>query len=181
MSVLRKLIAIDTNYAERIAKSLGFRYLPVAEIIQEIGRDVGVDVIECLATVVERVPEDDSPEALASVVLQHRNKAFALSQLGVRVIRAPAKPLPDGGYKQSDDQALMIAALSTSLRLRPDFLVLFAADGDFAPMVNELRYQGIRTQLVARDAELASELKAAAGGRVLDYQVMLDSFEKVSS
>ncbi len=177
-NLLRKVIAVDTNYAERIAKSLGFRYLPVAEIIQAIGSNNTVDVIECLATVVERVPEDETHEALANVVLQYRNKAFALSQLGVRVIRAPAKPLPDGGYKQSDDQALMIAALSTALRLQPDFLTLFAADGDFAPMVNELRYQGIRTELVARETELASELKAAAGGRVLDYQALLETFDK---
>lgn len=86
----------------------------------------------------------------------------ALEESGARVIPAPAKRQPDGGFKQSDDQRLVIATLSAALRLRPDFLVLAAADGDFAPMVWALRDAGIRTEVLARPQMLASDLRRAA-------------------
>ena len=65
----------------------------------------------------------------------------------------PAKRLKDGGFKQSDDQRLVIATLSLALRLRPDFVVLAAGDGDFAPMVWELRNEGIRTEVLGEREE----------------------------
>lgn len=120
-----------------------------------------VDVIETLVTLVERVA-DDNPEAIAANQNGFTRKQHALEEAGARVIRAPAKRAPDGGFKQSDDQRLVIATLSLALRLRPDFVVLAAADGDFAPMVWELRNEGIRTEVLARPQMLASDLRRAA-------------------
>jgi uncharacterized LabA/DUF88 family protein len=46
--------------------------------------------------------------------------------------------------------------------LRPDFFVLLAGDGDFAPLVWALRAEGIRTEVVASVSNLASDLRRAA-------------------
>ena len=123
--------------------------------------DRGLTSSRELVTLVERVA-DDNPEAIAANQNGFTRKQHALEEAGARVIRAPAKRAPDGGFKQSDDQRLVIATLSLALRLRPDFVVLAAADGDFAPMVWELRNEGIRTEVLARPQMLASDLRRAA-------------------
>src|SRR5262249_44269411 len=64
--------------------------------------------------------------------------------------------------KSSDDQVLMIRLALTCMRLKPDFLVLVAADGDFAPLVMGLREEGVRTEIVADADALANDLLRVA-------------------
>jgi uncharacterized LabA/DUF88 family protein len=90
---------------------------------------------------------------------------------------APAKRKPSGGYKQSDDNILMIATLTLALRIRPDFVTLVAADGDFTPLVWALRDEGIRTEVVANRIALASELERAAWG-VIDMDIVLAEIQR---
>jgi uncharacterized LabA/DUF88 family protein len=158
--LIKKILAIDLTPCEMVARELGHPYFPVEGLRTVIGGD-GVDLIETLVTLVERIT-DDNPESIASNQQNFIRKLHSLEYAGARVIRAPAKRLPDGSLKQSDDQRLVIATLSLALRLRPDFLVLAAADGDFAPMVWELRDVGIRTEVLARPQNLASDLRRAA-------------------
>ena len=61
-----------------------------------------------------------------------------------------------------------------ALKLRPDFVLLFAADGDFAPMVELLRNEGIRTEVVAPLDMLATDLRRYASN-VVDFDALLDS------
>lgn len=158
--MIKKIFAIDLTPCELVARERGHQYFPVRATRTLIsGEDV--DVIETVTTLVERVAEDN-PESIATNQVNFIRKQHALEEAGARVIRAPAKRLPDGSFKQSDDQRLMIATLSLALRLRPDFVVLAAADGDFAPMVWELRDVGIRTEVMARPQMLASDLRRAA-------------------
>ncbi|MFZ1829555.1 MAG: hypothetical protein WAW42_12485 [Candidatus Competibacteraceae bacterium] len=77
-SILRKVLAIDAQYAERAAYDLDLPYFPVRGLRELMSRDGGVDVIETLYPVVQRVPEDDSPEAVATVIHQLEQKRFAL-------------------------------------------------------------------------------------------------------
>lgn len=158
--MIKKIFAIDLTPCEIVARDRRHHYFPVEAMRTLIAGD-GVDLIETVVTLVERVA-DDNPESIASNRVNFTRKQHALEDAGARVIRAPAKRLPDGGFKQSDDQRLMIATLSLALRLHPDFLVLAAADGDFAPMVWELRDVGIRTEVLARPQMLASDLRRAA-------------------
>lgn len=158
--MIKKIFAIDLTPCEMVARDRGHHYFPVQAMRTLIAGD-GVDLIETVVTLVERV-SDDNPESIATNHVNFIRKQHALEDAGARVIRAPAKRLPDGGFKQSDDQRLMIATLSLALRLRPDFLVLAAADGDFAPVVWELRDVGIRTEVLARPQMLASDLRRAA-------------------
>lgn len=169
--MIKKLLAIDLLPCEKVAHELGLPYFPIEPLRALIAGD-GVDLIETLVTLVERVA-DDNPESIAANKVNFTRKQHALEEAGARVIRAPAKRLPDGSFKQSDDQRLVIATLSAALRLRPDFLVLAAADGDFAPMVWELRNEGIRTEVLARPQMLASDLRRAAYS-IIDLDTVLN-------
>jgi len=126
--------------------------------------------------VIQRVPEDDSPEAVATAIHQLEQKRFALEMAGARVLVCPAKR-SSNGYKQSDDQRLMIATLSTCLRLRPDFLTFVGADGDYAPMLWELREAGVRSEVVANANALASDLRRVAYG-VIDLAAVLTTIHQ---
>jgi len=170
--MLRKIIAIDLTPCNRVATEAGLHHFPVREVRGLIAGE-GVDVIETLVTLVERVPEDNM-ESVATNRSNFVRTRHALEDAGARVIPAPAKRLPNGEFKQSDDQRLVIATLSLALRLRPDFVVLAAADGDFAPLVWELRDVGIRTEVVARADMLASDLRRAAYS-VIDINGILNA------
>ena len=158
--MIKKIFAIDYTPCHIVARDRGYQHFPVKEM-RELIADDDVDLIETLVTLVDRVP-DDNPESIAANHQNFTRIQHALEDAGARVIRAPAKRQSDGRFKQSDDQRLVIATLSLALRLRPDFLVLAAADGDFAPMVWELREAGIRTEVMADPHMLASDLRRAA-------------------
>ena len=169
--MIKKLLAIDSSPCDIVARELGYPHFPVRQVRETVTGD-GVDVIETYVTLVERVP-DDNPESIAANKINFTRIQHALEEAGARVIPAPAKRQPDGGFKQSDDQRLVIATLSAALRLRPDFVVLAAADGDFAPMVWALRDAGIRTEILARPQMLASDLRRAAYS-VIDLDAVLN-------
>jgi hypothetical protein len=160
---MRKLIAIDSAYADRVARDHGAQYFPTREFIAyQKTAHADVDVIEALVTVIDRVPNDDSSEAIAEAASQTRRKTDALEHAGARVIVCPAKRAADGGFKQSDDARLMVSTLAACMRLRPEFLQLVGADGDYGPLVWELRSEGIRTEVVATSNALATDLRKAA-------------------
>jgi len=160
--MVRKVIAVDSQYAYRESTKANFQFFPVEEFRELVNGDEGVDVIETVYTLIKKVPEDDSAEALATVASQVDRIQHALEMKGCRVIVCPAKRTPDGGYKQSDDQRLMIKTLSICLKLRPDFLVFVGADGDYAPMMWELRAEGVRVEVVANSTSLATDLRRVA-------------------
>jgi hypothetical protein len=158
--MLRKLLAVDFAYARRIAVENGHPHFPAAfrELVQ---RDEGVDLLESLVFIIKPVPASDSPEDVATVSEQTERLSYAFEMNGWRTVICPAKRSGDG-FKQSDDARLVIESLALCLRLRPDFFVLFAGDGDFAPLVWALRAEGIRTEVIASAANLASDLRRAA-------------------
>jgi hypothetical protein len=174
----KKIIAIDTQYANRVAKKLGLSYFPIKpfrELVQD-GEDV--DVIETMATLVEYWVDQNSPEEVATNTLNLRKIQNRLEMEGVYVIRCPSKPSPNtsSGFKHSDDQRLMITTMSRCFKLRPDFLVFVAGDADYAPMLWELRHEGIRTEVVADEESLALELKRVAYN-CIDLCELLDNSE----
>lgn len=166
MYALRKIVAIDGKNAERAAHNFGLRYFPLEGFIKLLTAEGGADVIETLYTVQKRVPENDSAEAVATVAAHVESKVYALERNGARTIICPAKRMPDGGFKQSDDQLLQIKTLSLCLRLKPDFLTLVSGDDDHAPLIWELRDNGIRTEIVAVEDMLGSQLRRAAYSQV---------------
>jgi uncharacterized LabA/DUF88 family protein len=159
MSLIKKIIAIDGQNAERAARNFGFPYFPLQEFLQYM--KYASDVIETLYTVQKRVPENDTAEAIATVSAQIDNKCHALEMIGAKAIICPAKRVQDGSFKQSDDQLLQIKTLSICMRLKPDFLTLVSGDDDHAPLIWELREHGIRTEVIAPEDMLGSQLRRA--------------------
>ncbi|BAV91666.1 NYN domain-containing protein [Candidatus Desulfovibrio trichonymphae] len=171
---IRKLVGIDLLPSERRAKEMGFPYFPVQEFIAfYAGTDV--DIIEVLCTLQLRVPEDGTVEAAAQARQQFEKKRYALEMCGVRVIKCPSKRSQNSpsGFKQSDDQRLMIRTLTLAMKLRPDFVTLVASDGDYTPMVESLRDEGIRTEVVASLPLLANDLRRHAVN-VIDLDAVLE-------
>lgn len=164
--MIKKIVSIDLIPSEMRAKEHGFEWFPIDEFVNALDDRKDVDVMEILVPLVRRVPEDDTAETFMQIAQNFERKKYALQMSGATVIESPAKrTIGDVGenyYKQSDDQRLIIATLSLCLRLVPDFLILVAADGDYAPMVEELRRQGIRTEVAAPPHMLASDLKRVA-------------------
>ena len=110
--MIRKIIAVDLLPMERRAKEFGFPYIPLKEL-HDMCAEGDVDVIETLVTLPERQPENDTPEAVAKAHVQHVNKRNALQLSGARVIECPSKRSQStpSGFKQSDDQRLMLTTL----------------------------------------------------------------------
>lgn len=160
--MIKKIIAIDGAYAHHAARDAGFEHFPIPAFRDIVKSGDDVDVLESFITIIEKVPENDSPEAVATESTRVKNMQYALEMRGCHVLVCPDKRSQSVGVKHSDDQRLMISTLSTCLRLRPDFLVFVGADGDYAPMLWELRKEGIRTEVVATTNSLANDLKRVA-------------------
>lgn len=157
---MKVLIAIDSQFAEHAVRDCGHARFPYAEYMTMQRNIPDRDVIEAYATLIEWAPDGTQSNDDAASSLKRRSDFLEYS--GYRVVRCPAKRTPNGGFKHSDDPRLQVTTLVAALKLRPDFVSLVAADGDFAPMVEALRAEGIRTEVVATATTLASDLKRAA-------------------
>lgn len=163
---VRKVIALDVQYANRVARSMGFRHFPAANFTHSIVVN-GADILDGVAAI-PVFPAEENGEKDAARVQATQRCQHSLQDAGFRTLLAPAKCTPelrpDGRpvLKHSDDQYLMINVLLTCMRLRPQFVVLVAGDGDYAPLVWALREEGMRTEVVADPYSLAADLRRAA-------------------
>lgn len=125
------------------------------------GENGSVDVIETFVTVIKKVETKDSAEAAITEYKQLFDKIYALEISGARVVECPEKSSTSflSGYQKSDVFRLTVACLSTCLRLKPDFLVLVADNEDFGTMIEELRFNGIRTEVIGSHANLAMDMR----------------------
>lgn len=159
---MKNIIGVDAQFVYHLLKRQGlktdFPYLALRNLVEE---DNHHQVLDIFAPVIRMTPLDGSAEAVAKSSLDFHRVRRALESQGVNVIEAPSKP-SGTGIKHSDDQRLMIRLALACARLKPDFLVLVASDGDYAPLVWGLREEGIRTKLISDPHNLASELRAAA-------------------
>lgn len=160
MEAMQNIIGVDSQFVYHTLKRPGqkteFPYLKLRDLVEEGGNHV----LEIFAPVIRMTPLNESAEAIAKSSLDFHNVRRALEAQGVNVIEAPSKP-SGYGVKHSDDQRLMIRLALSCTRLKPDFLVLVAADGDYAPLVWGLREEGIRTKLISDPGSLAHELRSA--------------------
>lgn len=174
LNLLNTIIAMDFRPIEMSIYQKGFRHVPFAKIISYC-QARGLTVLETLVTLIQNVPEDDSPETFARMTLAYERKKFALETCGARVLDCPAKPSSNSpsGYKQCDDATLVAETMVRCLKWGAGTLVLLGGDGDFAPMVRALRGVGIRTIVIAPMHMLASDLRRHAA-EVIDIDVLLD-------
>lgn len=158
---MRNIIGVDSQFVyytiKKSKKKLRFPYRALRDLVE----GQGDEVLEMYAPAVRLPPSDSSDEAIANSYQMYMRFSTMIEGQGVSVIEAPAKQIGNGGIKHSDDQRLMIRLALACTRLKPDFLVLVAADGDYAPLVWGLREEGIRTKLITAYEYLAPELQRA--------------------
>jgi len=83
-----------------------------------------------------------------------------LRQIGYEVKVKQLRMRPDGTAKGDWDMGMAIDAISMADRL--DVVVLVSGDGDFVELVNMLKAQGLRVEVLSFPSSTAEELKAAA-------------------
>ena len=68
------------------------------------------------------------------------------------------------GYKSNVDVEMCIDIMRSAQQIRPDILVLCSGDGDFLPIVRELRRMGIRSEVAAFEHTADTSLQYEASG-----------------
>ncbi|MBL8587638.1 MAG: NYN domain-containing protein [Methylobacteriaceae bacterium] len=158
---MKYVVGVDAQFVRYALRNANWdSHVPYRELVNFLEEN-GDEVLDIFAPAIRMPPTGATAEDIARSYEGFIRYSEALRQQGVHVIEAPAKRNAEGGVKHSDDNRLMIRLALACMRLRPDFLVLIAADGDYAPLVWGLREEGIRTKLITDPAALASDLRAA--------------------
>jgi uncharacterized LabA/DUF88 family protein len=158
---MKYVVGVDAQFVRYTLRNANWdSHVPYRELVHFLEEN-GDEVLDIFAPAIRMPPQTTQDADIARSYEGYIRYSDALRQQGVHVIEAPAKRNAEGAIKHSDDNRLMIRLALTCMRLRPDFLVLMAADGDYAPLVWGLREEGIRTKLITDPASLASDLRAA--------------------
>jgi uncharacterized LabA/DUF88 family protein len=80
-------------------------------------------------------------------------------------------------YKCDFDVELTLEAMRAIELMRPDIVVLLCGDGDFVPLIMELRRRGIRAEVAAFLDNTSRELLLRCSG-FIDLDVWLDALRK---
>mgnify|MGYP001435257617 CR=1 FL=1 len=89
-----------------------------------------------------------------------------LRQHGFLIRSKVGQLLPNGRLKCDFDMEMALDVQDFVARARPDIVVLVTGDGDFTPLVQRLRLQGIRVEVASTPGTTAASLKAMANGFV---------------
>ena len=158
---MKYIVGVDAQFVRYALRNANWdTHVPYRELVNFLEEN-GDEVLDIFAPAIRMPPATTGDSDIARSYEGFIRYSDALRQQGVNVIEAPARRNSEGALKHSDDQRLMIRLALSCMRLRPDFLVLVAADGDYAPLVWGLREEGIRTKLITDPAALASDLRAA--------------------
>lgn len=85
-----------------------------------------------------------------------------LRQQGFLVRTKSGQLLPNGRLKCDFDMEMALDVQEFVARTRPDIVVLVTGDGDFTPLVQRLRLQGIRVEVASTHGSVSSALRAMA-------------------
>jgi|GEM_PF-5216988 len=150
------LLSIDTAFLAKVARQYGLPHISPADIRAALERE-GYDVVETYAAVIRETPDSLDEREVGEKHNLFEKRRYALELAGATVIASPSCKM-EYGYKQSDDQRLVVKSLSFCLRVRPRFLCLVAGDRDYIPLVEELRAEGIRTILLSYESFRSGDL-----------------------
>jgi uncharacterized LabA/DUF88 family protein len=103
-----------------------------------------------------------------------------LRQHGFLVRSKMGQLLPNGRLKCDFDLEMALDVQEFAARTRPDIVVLVTGDGDFAPLVQRLRLQGIRVEVASTPGSVSASLRAMANdfvdltriGREVDHLLL---------
>jgi uncharacterized LabA/DUF88 family protein len=74
--------------------------------------------------------------------------------------------LPNGRLKCDFDLEMALDVQEFVARARPDIVVLVSGDGDFTPLAQRLRLQGVRVEVASVPGSVSAALRAMANGFV---------------
>lgn len=94
----------------------------------------------------------------------NRDLIERLNKAGFLIRQKIAKVLPNGSLKCNCDVEMVLDILEFVEKTKPNIVVLVTGDGDFIPLVQKLRMQGIRVEIASFDGVLSKELKNTASG-----------------
>ncbi len=89
-----------------------------------------------------------------------------LRQHGFLVRSRMGQLLPNGRLKCDFDLEMALDVQEFAARVRPDIVVLVSGDGDFTPLAQRLRLQGIRIEVASVPGSISAALQASANGFV---------------
>lgn len=89
-----------------------------------------------------------------------------LRQHGFLIQTKPGRLLPNGRLKCDFDLEMALDVQEFVARTRPDIVVLVTGDGDFTPLVERLRFRGIRVEVASVPGSIARSLQVMANGFV---------------
>ena len=89
-----------------------------------------------------------------------------LRQRGFLVRSRVGQLLPNGRLKCDFDLEMALDIQEFVARTRPDIVVLVTGDGDFTPLAQRLRLQGIRVEVASVPGSISTALRAMANGFV---------------
>ena len=85
-----------------------------------------------------------------------------LRQHGFLIRTKVGQLLPNGRLKCDFDLEMALDVQEFVARTRPDIVVLVTGDGDFAPLVQRLRLQGVRVEVASTPGSVSASLRAMA-------------------
>lgn len=104
-------------------------------------------------------PTPDRQEADQATLHRLRQRGFLIrSRMG--------QLLPNGRLKCDFDLEMALDVQEFVARARPDIVVLVTGDGDFIPLAQRLRLQGIRVEVASVPGSISTILQAMANGFV---------------
>ena len=89
-----------------------------------------------------------------------------LRQSGFLIRSRTGQVLPNGRLKCDFDLEMALDVQEFVARARPGIVVLVTGDGDFAPLAQRLRLQGIRVEVASVPGSISTALQAMANGFV---------------
>jgi uncharacterized LabA/DUF88 family protein len=89
-----------------------------------------------------------------------------LRQLGFLIRSKQGQMLPNGRLKCNFDLEMALDVQDFVARARPDIVVLVTGDGDFTPLAQRLRLQGVRVEVASTPGSISAALQAMASGFV---------------
>jgi uncharacterized LabA/DUF88 family protein len=89
-----------------------------------------------------------------------------LRQHGFLVRTKVGQLLPNGRLKCDFDLEMALDVQAFVTRTRPDIVVLVTGDGDFTPLAQRLRFEGVRVEVASIPGSASAALRAMASGFV---------------
>ena len=93
-----------------------------------------------------------------------RNSLIRHLQHGGWMVFPKLGKIAGDSYKSDVDVEMTIDMMRSAEQIRPDIVILCSGDGDFIPVVRELRRRGIRTEVASFEAQADVTLPCEASG-----------------